>query len=279
MRPIARTLIRCYPPSFRSRYGEELEALVEDLGSRWRTGADLAWGAMRAWCTPRVAGPQRLGWRRRATVSTLWVTWCLAALGAPATSKALLDPPAPGVGAAVRVLMNLVQINFVLGWLLALLAAVPLAVRAIRSVRAARRGRDLRPLIPALVLGVVEVVGFLLLRDAAGPSRTLAGADLVGALAWLAGLAGLVLAMAWGPALALSRVELDPGALVWAMRWSRLQALNMVAMAVVCLSAVVLDGHATIFSNVAVADLVVAGVAVCAVTAVVSTCREWNVAR
>lgn len=46
MKQVLRFLIRLYPARWRQRYGRELEALLEDSGSRWRDAWDLLWGAM-----------------------------------------------------------------------------------------------------------------------------------------------------------------------------------------------------------------------------------------
>ena len=43
---LARLAMRLYPTWWRSRYGPELQALVEDSGQTWRTVADLSRGAL-----------------------------------------------------------------------------------------------------------------------------------------------------------------------------------------------------------------------------------------
>ncbi|HEX4134359.1 MAG TPA: hypothetical protein VHY84_07040 [Bryobacteraceae bacterium] len=47
MRHAARFLIRMYPANWRTRYGEEFEALVEDSAPDWRAIFDLLKGAIR----------------------------------------------------------------------------------------------------------------------------------------------------------------------------------------------------------------------------------------
>lgn len=49
-----RLLLGLYPPSFRERYGDELEALVEDTASSPRISRDLAVGALRAWAGRKI---------------------------------------------------------------------------------------------------------------------------------------------------------------------------------------------------------------------------------
>jgi hypothetical protein len=43
---LARLVMRLYPPWWRTRYGAELQALVEDSGDTWRTVADVTKGAL-----------------------------------------------------------------------------------------------------------------------------------------------------------------------------------------------------------------------------------------
>jgi hypothetical protein len=47
MRKLARSLIRLYPASWRARYGEEFEALLEDSSPGWAGVFDLLKGAVR----------------------------------------------------------------------------------------------------------------------------------------------------------------------------------------------------------------------------------------
>lgn len=54
MRRAARLALRVYPRSFRSRYGDELATLVEDLGQRRGLAFDLWLGVARAWLRPRT---------------------------------------------------------------------------------------------------------------------------------------------------------------------------------------------------------------------------------
>ena len=49
-----RLLLGLYPPSFRERYGDELQALVEDTSSSQQISRDLALGALRGWVGQKV---------------------------------------------------------------------------------------------------------------------------------------------------------------------------------------------------------------------------------
>ena len=139
----ARLLVLFYPPSFRARYGAELEAVIEDTGVTGRVVLDLLYGALRAWVVPSyVTGDAaaRRRWRLEASVSTLFVCWCVA-LGAVAVfSRAVADKPVPGLeggvaGAAYRVTETGFTVSAVVlaaGLLFYAAAALAPAVRARR---------------------------------------------------------------------------------------------------------------------------------------------------
>jgi hypothetical protein len=101
---LQRALVASYPPTFRRRYGAELTSLVEDNDARWRDSVDLALGVGRAWVAP-VFGGTALEQRRsrlQTTTITVLAAWCASLLGAGAFSKAVDDPPLPGLhGAAL----------------------------------------------------------------------------------------------------------------------------------------------------------------------------------
>jgi len=60
MKALARILVLLYSPAWRARYGEELEALIEDAGARWTDCFDLLKGALmshlrvKSWVTAMV---------------------------------------------------------------------------------------------------------------------------------------------------------------------------------------------------------------------------------
>ena len=57
-RRLHRVLLRAYPPGWRRRYGAELLALLAERRSGWRDVPDLLRGAVDAWLSGAVAGPQ-----------------------------------------------------------------------------------------------------------------------------------------------------------------------------------------------------------------------------
>ena len=91
--------LAAYPPWFRERYGDELAALAQDHGPSARATADLALGAARAWVRPSFTGSpvevRRL--RLLASLSTVWVSWCVVTVGTMATLRLFEDPAAPGL--------------------------------------------------------------------------------------------------------------------------------------------------------------------------------------
>ena len=132
-----------YPPWFRERYGDELAALAEDHGPSARATADLALGAVRAWVRPSFAGTpgdvRRL--RLLASLSTVWVSWCVVAVGTMATLRLLEDPPAPGLDVRTSGWVLMGHISTAATALAAVLitaAGSPLGWRAMRSSPAVR---------------------------------------------------------------------------------------------------------------------------------------------
>ncbi|HET7900614.1 MAG TPA: hypothetical protein VFL59_05460 [Candidatus Nanopelagicales bacterium] len=99
MRSARQIALATYPPWFRERYGDELAALCEDHGQDARITVDLAVGAARAWLRPSLGGStaEQRRLRLMASVSTVWVTWCVVVVGTIATLRLLEDPAAPGL--------------------------------------------------------------------------------------------------------------------------------------------------------------------------------------
>jgi hypothetical protein len=97
-----RGALALYPPSFRRRYGDELDALVDGAEATWREVADLAKGAARAWAFPTFAGDadERRRARLQATTMTVLVAWCASVVAGAGFAKAVDDPPLPGLHGA-----------------------------------------------------------------------------------------------------------------------------------------------------------------------------------
>lgn len=267
MRRLARRVLRWYPPSFRARYGGELDALVDSLPGSARTTADLLWGAVRAWVRPVFPGAD--GTRRRllASVSATWIAWCAGFLVAPAANKALLDPPGAGVGMTVRILLYCGLGLFVVGWLLALAAAIVLLVRAVLPVSRSRAWFALKPLVPAVVLGIIEAAVMLALvlmsqpNAVAGTQPTITSAVVL--TAWLVGLAAFLGCLGIGAAVSLQRLEIKASTLQIPALLAVPLALVLATMTACDIAAVILAGDAALFGSVVpvIAVLAVAGMA------------------
>jgi MFS family permease len=239
--------LRLYPPSFRERYGTEMQVLVEDVGGR-RITLDLLLGAARAWIRPVIAGDPSERRRRRlqATVSTSWVCWCVGSMAAPAITRVLLDPPVAGADESVRHLLNIAQIGFFVGAVLALIAAAPLAGALLAPAVRRRDRRLLGPLAPAFGLALFEGVGLAVIavlrrgHPASWPHPSIPFV-IVGS-AWALGFLALVGAGALGPPVVLGRARPPDGVLRWAVLVGVLVALSLLVITVASTTAAVIAG-------------------------------------
>ena len=258
----SRVALACYPPWFRERYGEELAALVEDVGGGPRVLLDLAGGATRAWLRPALAGDPDARVRRRlqATLATTWVAWCAGITSVPLLDRLLLDPPQPGTPHAVRALVATAWWLVLAGSAVAGAGALLLTLRILVP---ARDRRLVRPLLPAALLMAAEAAGVLLLAQ---PHRLSAG-FLAGLLVWVIGLGATVLAVAAGPVVTLRRAR--PAIAVM-----RSPVLLAVAVSVLLGAVAVVNGVAAALAGRT--PLTLAGVAVCVVAA---SCSAISVAR
>lgn len=276
MRPplAVRLALRAYPPSFRDRYGGELEALVDDLPASAATVPDLLVGAARSWLRPSFAGADGARRRLQATAATTWVAWCAGFLIAPAVNRALMDPPVAGANATVRSLLDIAQFLFFVGWAVVLLGAVPLVAGALIPAVRARQWARLRSLVPALVLGAIEAAGFVtLVQLRSGVSSTPSTPVLVLAGLWLFGFVLFVCCLGAGPALAVERLNPRAGLLRIPVALAVPVALTLAAITGCSLAAAVLAGDPSIAGSAVpvVGALVVACVA--SVVALVSSGR------
>lgn len=226
---LQRLLLAAYPPSFRARYGAELESLVTDCGASPRVVLDLAVGAIKAWLLP--IGPpesrQRRRWRLEATSGTVFVAWCVALVAMAGFSRGVDDSPLPGLAAApTSAFFAVAETAFSLSVAVVALGLLFYAAAVlVPAVRAHQRRVWLPvalPLLASMLWALSSVAVSALVQRFAGngPSpdpRVLAPA-LAALLAWLA-IGGLCLcAGAFGAPLALRRAHLSerlllPGAI------------------------------------------------------------------
>jgi hypothetical protein len=94
-----RLILALYPLSFRERYGEELQALVEDTSKSRRVAFDLALGAAKAWIGPKFGGTPEQQQRSRllATILTVLWSWSLVLVALGSFNKMVNDPAVNGL--------------------------------------------------------------------------------------------------------------------------------------------------------------------------------------
>lgn len=201
---LGRLALALYPLAYRRRYGEEIEALLEDQGASPRAVADLLRGALAAHLHPEpgVAGELGRDDRLKLGIGSTLVSWAVFALVGLALYKTTEGGPFGGAGdaypllgaahLAIQAIALIVTAALVLG-------AIQIAVAApgrVRDRRSARRA-------VALAAGCVGVFG---LATAALVVVAHAGSAAPGIdSAILAIWAGLALACGIGGALAARR--------------------------------------------------------------------------
>lgn len=134
------SLIVIYPPPWRRRYGDELEALIDDLREHGRRTApivaDLLRGALTAWFTyRRVAMPEQ---RRSALLAVLWSWVPFAAIAAWYGRDLNVSPTRPLAAAAHRLHPGLVTAYHILVVAGAVAVAATAAAAVVFAVAIAR---------------------------------------------------------------------------------------------------------------------------------------------
>ncbi len=308
---LARLALALYPFAYRRRYGEEMEALLEDSGASPYAVADLLRGAVRAHLRPEPAVAttvDRDDGVRLALSSILlcWVLFAVAGLGLYKTTetRSLEGPGAPGLlggtHLAIQILAAIASLAVVIG-------AAPPVVAALRQIvggsasglrvegrrsgpRQAGAPREVRG---AVALAAVSVAAFVAATAALiAVANVGAGlADGVGALV-LAAWSLIALACGIGCALAARRgllaIEVSPRALARARASATLLVAAMVGIAaLVAVYLVDLEATAPGLSggangplgvpDVALSlSLLLIAMAALAVPAALSTTRAWR---
>lgn len=212
----ARVALRAYPPSFRERYGCELEALVEDTGAGPSIVADLLVGALRAWLHPVMPeeSTERRRRRMQASVATTWVTWCAALYALPMLDFILSEDPGLTPD-PVRRLLDIAQYAMYGAGLILLAGALALLAETSRTGNRAA-WRPMVAVVPTLPTWLIAP--FLLAYASIDPISY-----WVGALAVL-GPAAFLITMAVAPAVVVTRCRPS-------VKLLRLLALSGVAVA------------------------------------------------
>ncbi|MFI5972804.1 hypothetical protein [Streptomyces sp. NPDC051452] len=237
----ARLALRAYPPSFRERYGCELEALVEDTGARPSVVADLLIGALRAWLHPVMPDESAERRRRRmqASVATTWVTWCAALYALPVVNFILSEEPWP-TPVLVRRLLDVAQYAMYGAGLILLVGALALLAETSRT----GNWTAWRPLVALVPTLPTWLIAPLLLTFAS-----------IEPLSYWVGALGVL-----GPAAFLITVAVTPAVVVTRCRPSakvlRLLALSGVAVAFAVTTTGIACGAALIMNTPDAAQLV-----------------------
>jgi hypothetical protein len=191
---LARVALALYPLAFKRRYGDELEALVEQSRPRPATVANLLRGAAAAHLRPPAAAEAAIDGADRIRASAVgvlgcWVVFAAAGFGFYKTTE---NFDAAGYEHPLLVDSHqLIQVLASVASATVVLAALPLIAAALVHARRHRSVARLigRPLLPAAAFAVLTAV--LVLVAHASPSRSSAGTGgHVAAVLWaLAGLA------------------------------------------------------------------------------------------
>lgn len=200
---LARAALALYPPSWRTRYRDEVLALLEESGGGLRAVASLAWRALPAWIWPPAHLHDRPA-RMRASLSTGLLSWSfLTGLGlvfVQLTQFQGFRPPGHPVIAVSYLVFDAalaLSIAAGLGGLLLWLLMFRLAYRE-------RRRRDVAYLLLPIAAPAAFLAGLIMtVRLAGGPD---------GVSPWVFGLVtfagfGFAAAAAAGPGLALRRLQ------------------------------------------------------------------------
>jgi hypothetical protein len=162
---LAPLLLKIYPPQFRARYGNELEALAEDTGLRPRVVFDLVRGAARQWMVPTLPGSGEEAQRARmlATVTTAFVCWAVSIVAAVSFGRRFNDPPVVALNDDAQVYFDisshLAEGIAVAGLVVGLVYWLRIVIPAIRAKRHAVWAAAIAP---AGITGLWAGVTFLL---------------------------------------------------------------------------------------------------------------------
>lgn len=239
MTRLTRLALASYPPSWRERYGAELNDLAAAQGGQ--AGGDLLVGAARAWLRP--AGQRSREARRLSAICTAHVAWCAAFVGMLGYLKQVNDPPVPGLTTGwSQPLWGLAKACFFLGWLILLAGGTSLLARIAVPAWRSRNWQVLRPMAPAAALLVIVLATLPGVAHYGNRAPSLGPVIVI--LLWLALGLALVIAGAIGPVVALRRSALPPSAL----RLPLLLAATVTAIAC-CLAATTLAQAAVLSAD------------------------------
>ncbi|HKZ15292.1 MAG TPA: hypothetical protein VJL81_15755, partial [Solirubrobacterales bacterium] len=135
---LARLALRLYPPAYRRRYGDEMEALLEDGGAGPGAVLDLLRGAIGAHLRPEPALAATVGReeRLRRGLAAVLLCWAIFVIAGLAFYKTTEGTPFEGVGETPSALGSLhlaIQILAAIGGVAVVVGAVPFVIAALRE--------------------------------------------------------------------------------------------------------------------------------------------------
>jgi len=201
---LARAALALYPPSWRARYGDEIQALLDDSGGGLGAVASVAWRALPAWFSPPRHLHDRPG-RMRASLSTALMSWSLlTGLGLVFAQLTQLQGfTAPG-HPEVRWAYAVFDVALATSALVAGLGGLPLWLLMLRRAWRERRPRDTVYLLLPLIAPVSYLIALVATVKLAGHANGI-GPWAFG-MVTLAGFTAAAVAAA-GPGLALRRLQ------------------------------------------------------------------------
>jgi hypothetical protein len=232
---LTRAALALYPPSWRTRYEDEVLALLDDSGGRLSAVASIALRALPAWFSPPRHLHDRPARVRASLATVLLSSSMLAGLGlvfAQLTQfQGFTAPSHPAIGWAYSVF----DIALAVSALVAGLGGLPLWLLMLRRARREQRFRDLVYLLSPVIAPVAYLAGLI------ATTRLVSGAHGI-STGWfgavtLAGFAAAATAAA-GPGLALRRLQPRGPALRLAATAAGVSAAVMAAAAVAIVVAV-----------------------------------------
>jgi hypothetical protein len=204
-RRATRAALLLYPPAWRTRYGDEVAALVDDSGGGTRAIASVAWRAVPAWIWPprhlRDASSQV-----RASLSAFLPGWtALVGLSLVFLQLTQFQGFRPSGHPVVAVCYALADGALAVSLLSAVLGGLPLWLVMLRRARREHRTRDTAYLLLPVIVPVtyLAAVGTATATGLAGPAGV--SAPVFGGIV-LAGFAAAAAACA-GPILAMRRLR------------------------------------------------------------------------
>ena len=202
MSTATRLALALYPPSWRARYADEVQALLEQNNNSSRDVASLAWRALPAWIRPPAHLYDRPA-RMRASLSTGLLSWSfLTGLGLVFAQLAQFQGYRPAGHPIINASYLVFDVALALSATAAGLGGLPLWLVMLRRAHRERRRRD----VACLLLPIAAPAAFL--AGLSITARLLGGADghwWVG-IVILAGF-GFAAAAAAGPGVAMRRLK------------------------------------------------------------------------